>query len=137
MTPGVCARIARLLPKLASEHDGEIIATVTVMRQVLRASGHDLHDLASVIARAQGTMPAAPSGARQGAETPRPSLGIPAKLIWLCSSPTVRETLHSTVYRALKASLARYERMGVGCITPGERDLIEKTYTIFATENQP
>lgn len=135
MTPDVCTRVARLLPKLASDHDGEVIATVNALRRVLQASGHDLHDLARIIAPMPPTLRPAPSGARQGAEAPRAPLGMPAKLIWLCSSPTVREQLHSSVYRTLKAALARYERMGVGCITPGERDLIEKAYAVFAPEN--
>lgn len=42
-------RIAKLLPRLASDHDGEVIATVAAIRRTLEAEGDDLHDLARSI----------------------------------------------------------------------------------------
>jgi hypothetical protein len=44
------AKLALLIPRLASEFDGEVIATVRAMRRLLNAGGHDLHDLARVVA---------------------------------------------------------------------------------------
>jgi hypothetical protein len=44
------AKLALLIPRLSSEFDGEIIATVHAIRRLLKADGHDLHDLARVVA---------------------------------------------------------------------------------------
>jgi hypothetical protein len=43
-------KLALLIPRLASEFDGEIVATVHAIRRLLDASGHDLHDLARIVA---------------------------------------------------------------------------------------
>jgi hypothetical protein len=43
-------KLALLIPRLASEFDGEIVATVRAIRRVLSASGNDLHDLARIVA---------------------------------------------------------------------------------------
>lgn len=45
----VAPKIAKLLPRLASNHDGEVIATVRAIRRTLEGAGTDLHELASVI----------------------------------------------------------------------------------------
>lgn len=42
-------QIALLIPKLASDHDGEIVGTVKAIERVLQASGLDWHDLAKAI----------------------------------------------------------------------------------------
>jgi hypothetical protein len=43
-------KLALLIPKRASEFDGEIVATVHAIRRLLDADGADLHDLARVVA---------------------------------------------------------------------------------------
>lgn len=42
-------RLAGLIPRLSSESDGEIVATVHAIRRTLDAAGHDLHDLTAWI----------------------------------------------------------------------------------------
>jgi hypothetical protein len=42
-------KLRRLIPRLATDADGEIIATVRAIRRVLAAEGLDLHDLADAI----------------------------------------------------------------------------------------
>ena len=42
-------RLQKLLPRLASDSDGEVIATVRAIQGTLRAEGNDLHDLAASI----------------------------------------------------------------------------------------
>jgi hypothetical protein len=37
--------ISKLIPRLASEHDGEVVATVRAIERTLKAVGHDWHDL--------------------------------------------------------------------------------------------
>jgi hypothetical protein len=52
----VAPRLVKLIPLLASDHDGEVVATVTAIRRTLAAVGLDLHDLAEVIS-APGYVP--------------------------------------------------------------------------------
>lgn len=40
------AKLSRLLPRLASDHDGEVVATARAVRRALDGAGLDLHDLA-------------------------------------------------------------------------------------------
>ena len=42
-------RIAKLLPRLASSHDAEVVATARAIERTLKASGQDWHDLAREI----------------------------------------------------------------------------------------
>lgn len=51
----VAPRLALLIPRLASQHDGEAVATVRAIERILASAGLDLHDVARAIAA-----PAAP-----------------------------------------------------------------------------
>ena len=42
-------RLGLLIPRLATEHDGEIVATVRAIGRTLKGAGLDFHDLAFVI----------------------------------------------------------------------------------------
>src|SRR4051812_42530203 len=42
-------RLARLIPRLASNHDGEVVATVRAIARTLKSSGLDFHDLAGAL----------------------------------------------------------------------------------------
>jgi hypothetical protein len=42
-------KLRLLLPRLASDASGEVVATVAAIRRTLAASGMDLHDLAAMI----------------------------------------------------------------------------------------
>jgi hypothetical protein len=44
------SKLAKLVPRLGSNHPGEVIATVEAIRRTLAAVGLDLHDLARAIA---------------------------------------------------------------------------------------
>ena len=41
--------LGKLIPLLASNHDGEVIATARAIDRLLRSSGRDWHDLAATI----------------------------------------------------------------------------------------
>jgi len=43
------AKFEALLPRLASDHDGEVIATVRALDRVLRRAGMDWHDLVKAV----------------------------------------------------------------------------------------
>jgi len=47
--PDHATQIGKLIPRLASDHDGEVVATVRAIMRVLKTAGLDLHDLARVI----------------------------------------------------------------------------------------
>lgn len=51
MTPKLAERLSKLIPRLATEADGEVLATVRAIRAALQSDGLDLHDLASSIAK--------------------------------------------------------------------------------------
>ena len=45
-------RLAKLIPMLGTDRDGEIVGTVHAIRRTLKSAGCDLHDLALVVERA-------------------------------------------------------------------------------------
>ncbi len=78
----VAAKISKLIPRLASEHDPEIVGTVRAIVRVLAAEKLDLHDLAKAlepleaIAMARAARPSRPAGPapyEPAPEPPRPS----------------------------------------------------------------
>ena len=50
LTPELATRLAKLIPRLASGHAGEVAATVAAIARTLQAGGCDLHDLAAHVA---------------------------------------------------------------------------------------
>jgi hypothetical protein len=49
MASDVARRVAQIIPRLATSHDGEVIATARAIGRVLHAGGADWHDLADAI----------------------------------------------------------------------------------------
>jgi hypothetical protein len=45
----VLERLAKLIPRLASNHSGEVAATVAAIRRTLQNAGADLHDLCEAL----------------------------------------------------------------------------------------
>jgi hypothetical protein len=45
----VAPLVSKLIPRLASDHDGEVVATARAIGRVLSAAGRDWHDLANAI----------------------------------------------------------------------------------------
>ena len=45
----VSALLSKLIPRLASSHDGEVIATARAIERALHGAGADWHDLAAAI----------------------------------------------------------------------------------------
>lgn len=61
LAPDIGTKLAKLLPRLASPHDGEVLATVEAIRRTLERAGLSLHDLADRLAEATPVPPANPS----------------------------------------------------------------------------
>jgi hypothetical protein len=54
----IAPKLAKLLPRLASDHDGEVVATARAVRRTLHAAGLDYHDLArSLVRSASSALP--------------------------------------------------------------------------------
>ena len=50
MVPATIAQtIGKLIPRLASNHDGEVVATARAIERLLKAGGRDWHDLAASV----------------------------------------------------------------------------------------
>lgn len=52
----VTDRLGKLIPRLATESDGERLGTVAAIRRVLQSEGHDLHDLAAHVSAEPKTL---------------------------------------------------------------------------------
>lgn len=52
----LASRVARLIPRLASEHQGEVAATAAALTRTLKAGGRDWHDLAQRVAEGPRTV---------------------------------------------------------------------------------
>ncbi|MGY4294603.1 hypothetical protein ACVWXN_002698 [Bradyrhizobium sp. i1.4.4] len=70
-------KLAKIIPRMASDHDGEVLASVTAIRTRLAADGLDLHDLAAVVAAGADSDPIGSvrrkpdhSAARRNSEAP-------------------------------------------------------------------
>ena len=81
LTP-IAPKLAVLVPRLASDHDGEIVATVRAIRRTLAGAGADLHDLAAAVTRPPVER------IRVYGEEPGPQPLTPARMVtrlWACS----------------------------------------------------
>ena len=45
----ILERLGKLIPRMASNHQGEVIATVAAIRRTLQGAGADLHDLCEAL----------------------------------------------------------------------------------------
>jgi hypothetical protein len=45
----IAQTIGKLIPRLASDHDGEVVATARAIERLLKAGGRDWHDLAASV----------------------------------------------------------------------------------------
>lgn len=43
--------LSKLIPRLATDHDGEVVATVRAIQRTLKAAGLDFHDLAGALTK--------------------------------------------------------------------------------------
>jgi hypothetical protein len=45
----IAPTLGKMIPRLASDHDGEVVATVRAIGRLLKSSGRDWHDLAATL----------------------------------------------------------------------------------------
>lgn len=63
LSPDISARLGWLLPRLATDAPGEVVATVAAIRRTLDRAGLDLHDLAARLTEAPRPVHPKPSAA--------------------------------------------------------------------------
>ena len=61
----VAQRLSILIPRLASNFDAEVVATVGAIRRTLKGANSDFHDLAAVVRACDAPRPQAPPYARR------------------------------------------------------------------------
>jgi hypothetical protein len=49
LSPDTILKLAKMIPRLSSDHDGEIVATAHAIQRTLQSSGRDWHDLAAAM----------------------------------------------------------------------------------------
>lgn len=83
LAPNMAAKLGRLLPRLASDAPGEVVATVAAIRRTLDRAGLDLHDLAARLTEApRPVQPTPPTPSpRAQSETPRCDLRAMAEAL--------------------------------------------------------
>ena len=73
MTPKLSSRLSKLIPRLASDSEGEVLATVRAIRVSLQAEGLDLHDLATCVENGADPIPAVREPFRWPDPSPSPA----------------------------------------------------------------
>lgn len=112
LSPKIASRVALLLPRLASDHGGEVQATAAAIDRVLKAGGVDLHDLAKHVATGPKTVV-------QYVE--RPAEPAPfASRAWQAAAGR-----YPVNVRADLARVDRIQDVGWACMTAWEADYVE------------
>ena len=89
----IAPTLGKLIPRLASEHDGEVVATARAIERVLKANGRDWHDLAAIIV--QPALPPAPIRSWRSADSDWQRM---ANFCWVrrfCLSPRDQDFVRS------------------------------------------
>lgn len=84
LAPDVCSKLAKLIPRLASTHEGEVLATVDAIRRTLDRAELSMHDLAASLCAPQPVQPRArPKPQAKPEPAPEDAEDLLAKAEWL------------------------------------------------------
>ena len=81
LSPDLTGKLGRLLPRLASDSPGEVVATVQAIRRTLDRAGLDLHDLAQRLTEA--LRPVQPDPPKRNRHAQRDGADLLALVRWL------------------------------------------------------
>lgn len=81
LSPTPADKLRRLIPRLASDSDGEVLATVAAIRRTLARAGIDLHDLAARLTDPARPCPEPPR--RQPSRDPESAEALAEAASWL------------------------------------------------------
>lgn len=84
LSPDIGSKLAKLIPRLASPHEGEVLATVEAIRRTLDRAELSLHDLAARLCAPQPVQPRArPKPQAKPEPAPEDAEDLLAKAEWL------------------------------------------------------
>jgi len=84
LSPDIGGKLAKLIPRLASTHEGEVLATVEAIRRTLDRAELSLHDLAARLCAPEPIQPRAqPKRQRTPEPAPEDAEDLLAKAEWL------------------------------------------------------
>lgn len=84
LSPDIGSKLAKLIPRLASPHEGEVLATVEAIRRTLDRAELSLHDLAARLCAPEPVTPRArPKPQPKPEPAPEDAEDLLAKAEWL------------------------------------------------------
>lgn len=101
LSPDLKAKLGRLLPRLASDAPGEVVATVAAIRRTLDRAGLDLHDLAARLTEAPRPVQPGPARPAQRNASPRGELAV-ATWLRACAAHRLTPKQRDFVERAAR-----------------------------------
>jgi len=116
---GIAEKLGKLIPRLASDHDGEITATVAAIGRTLATARLDWHDLAQRVAQPSFDDVMATSAPSQPSRPTWPPPASPSKAPAASQKPG-REPAHWPTW----AIMTRFERLAWMDAIVGAADLI-------------
>lgn len=127
LSPDLTSKLWRLLPRLASDAPGEVVATVAAIRRTLDRAGLDLHDLAARLIDAP--RPVQPEAPKPEPQAQRCGLDLLAMALWLHARALDRLTPKQAVFVATAARL-----LTKGCVlTPKQANWLHDLHAQHAT----
>lgn len=102
----VAPRLSKLIPMLATDHDGEVVATARAIGRTLESAGLDLHDLAKALVAPDAAM--ASKAYEETAPAPQPT-SLQDIAIWLRT-----HAAHRMNYKEQKFVMDMAVRLGMG-----------------------
>lgn len=103
LSPDLTGKLGRLLPRLASDAPGEVVATVAAIRRTLDRAGLDLHDLAARLTEAP--RPVQPEPPKRNRHAQRGGADLLAMAQWLRLHALDRLTARQADFVATAARL--------------------------------
>lgn len=101
LTPDLTGKLVRLLPRLASDSPGEVVATVAAIRRTLDRAGLDLHDMAARLTEA--ARPAQPDAPKPKWHAQHNGADLLAMALWLRARALDRLTPRQADFAATAA----------------------------------
>lgn len=132
LSPDLTGKLGRLLPRLASDSPGEVVATVAAIRRTLDRAGVDLHDLAARLTEAPRVVQ--PEAPKRNRRAQRDGADLLAMAQWLHAHALDRLSPPQADFVANAARLLKAGR----ALTPKQarwlRDLCVKHAAHMATD---
>ena len=130
LSPDLTGKLGRLLPRLASDAPGEVVATVAAIRRTLDRAGLDLHDLAARLTEAP--QPVQPEPRTPEPDAQRDGADLLAKALWLRLHALDRLTPKQRDFVATAARLLTDGR----ALTPKQSQWLRDLHAQHATRKE-